>query len=119
MKVAYVGAPYRADTEWGVEQNIRAAEAIARALWQWGYAVVCPHLNSAHLGGLCPDETWLKGYLEILSRCDLFVAGNRWKTSEGTIDEIDRAEVLGIPVFYWACGGDQDWLRGNSREMVG
>ncbi len=34
MKLLYVAGPYRAKSEWQLEQNIRNAEAVALELWQ-------------------------------------------------------------------------------------
>jgi hypothetical protein len=99
MKLAYVAGPYRATTEWELEENIRRAEGCAIALWQMGYAVICPHLNTAHFGGLCDNDVWLKGDLEILSRCDLIVVVG--KVSVGVQGEIDLAGELGIPLYFW------------------
>ena len=78
MKVAYVCGPYRADTICGVVENIRAAEAVALELWRMGFAVICPHKNSALFDGAAPDSVWLKGDLEILIRGDLLVTCTGW-----------------------------------------
>lgn len=56
MKVVYVAGPYRGPSEWAVKCNIEAAERVAIALWQQGYAVICPHKNTAFFGGAAPDE---------------------------------------------------------------
>jgi hypothetical protein len=60
---------------------------------------MCPHKNTAHFGGACGlgDETWLKGDLAMIKRCDaLFVAGD---ISEGVRQEIKFAKNSNIPVF--------------------
>ena len=99
MKVAYIAGPYRGKTHYEVEQNIRAAEAVAIKYWQLGYAVICPHKNTAHFDGLAPDEVWLKGDLEILKRCDLIVMVPGWERSSGAIAEKELAEDCGIEVI--------------------
>lgn len=99
MKVIYVAGPYRADTERGVLENIRNAEAVAIEVWQAGYVALTPHLNTRLFGGLCPDETWLKGALELLRRCDAMVLVSGWETSGGTLAEIKEANNLNIPIF--------------------
>ncbi len=102
MKVLYIAGPYRSATEWGVEQNIARAEAIALACWRKGWAVFCPHKNTAHFGGAADDRVWLQGDLEILSRCDALLAIPGWEKSEGAKRELLFAENLGIPTYTGA-----------------
>ena len=102
-RVAFLSGPYRATAEKTVLDHIRQAEQYAIALWREGYAVICPHLNTAHFDGLCPDSMWLEGDLEILSRLrttDLIFMIPGWERSEGSKAEKKRAEELGIPIFY-------------------
>ncbi len=99
MKLAYVAGPYRGRTHHDVAQNIAAAREVAAHLWSLGYAVICPHSNSAFMSGAAPEETFLAGYLEMLRRCDLVVLVDGWQASEGTAQEIEVARTRGIPVF--------------------
>jgi len=101
MSLAYVAGPYRATTEWGLIENIRNAEEVAAALWRMGFAVICPHKNTAHFGGLADDEVWLKGDLVMMERCDFIVVCKGWERSSGTKAEIERAKEKGIPVYFW------------------
>ncbi len=101
VKLAYVAGPYRAASESAVVRNIRNAEAVAAELWKAGFAVICPHMNTALLGGICPDDVWLKGDLVMLERCDLIVLAPGWRTSAGTLAEINKANELGIPIYQW------------------
>jgi hypothetical protein len=45
------------------------------------------------------DETWLKGDLELLKRCDAVWALPGWDTSIGATGEVNHAKSLNIPVF--------------------
>lgn len=101
MKLAYVAGPYRAASESAVVRNIRNAEHIAVKLWQDGYAVICPHKNTALFGGLAPDDVWLKGDIEMMRRCDLVVLVPGWEASSGTNAEVQEAKSAGIPVYEW------------------
>jgi nucleoside 2-deoxyribosyltransferase len=101
VKLAYVAGPYRARGEWAVHQNIQRASEIALELWQMGFAVICPHRNTAFFGGAAPDDVWLKGDLEMLSRCDLMVLVPNWDLSSGTQEEIKFAEARNIPIYRW------------------
>ncbi|MEW6016519.1 MAG: DUF4406 domain-containing protein [Pseudomonadota bacterium] len=98
MRKAYIAGPYRADTEAGVEANIQRAAALARRLWTEGYAVFCPHMNSAHFGGIVPDEAFIRGDLAWLACADVVFATEGWQVSEGARAEIEVAGALGIPV---------------------
>ena len=100
MKVAYIAGPYRAPTEWGVTQNILKAQAAALKYWRKGFAVFCPHKNTAYFGGAVDDSVWLAGGLEILSRCDTIILIDGWESSEGAKTEKDLAWELGLEVIF-------------------
>lgn len=99
MKVVFIAGPYRADTEWGVVENIRRAEAVALKIWKLGAVAICPHKNTALFGGSLPDEVWLKGDLELLRRSDAVCCLPGWEDSEGARGEVSMARELGLPVF--------------------
>ena len=100
MKLVYVAGPYRASREWQVVENIRRAEAIALEVWLMGAACICPHKNTALFGGSAPDETWLRGDLEIVRRCDALILAPGWELSKGTLVEIELAKQLKLPIFH-------------------
>lgn len=99
MKVVYIAGPYRSPTEHGVYQNVQRARNLSLEVWAFGYVALCPHQNTAFFGGACPDETWLNGALEMLSRCDAVCLVPGWQGSSGTLAEIEFAKSKGIPVF--------------------
>ena len=110
MRLVYVAGPYRAPTEWQLVQNIRKAEALALDVWRLGLACICPHKNTALLGGAAPDSLWLEGDLEMMRRCDAVICTDDWQRSEGARNEVAEAKRLAIPVFFsidelknWAC----------------
>jgi hypothetical protein len=100
MRVAYIAGPYRAPAAHGIVQNIRRAEAVALKYWKLGYAVICPHKNTALFDGTCADSTWLDGDLEILARCDVIVMMKGWEKSQGAAEELQHAESLAKEVIY-------------------
>ena len=100
MFVAYVAGPYRSEAVYDIEQNIQRAKRLAVELWKRGYAVICPHANSAFMDGACDDETFLEGGLELLRRSDFVVALNGWESSKGTRKELELAKSLGIPIYF-------------------
>ena len=96
MKVVFVSGPYRGN----VSENIAHAREASIRLWQAGYAVFCPHMNTAHFDGLCHDDVWLKGDIEILKRCDAAYFLNTWRQSEGSRIEHKLAQELGLECLY-------------------
>jgi len=106
--VLYLAGPYRSkDGIWGVRQNIARATEVARELWLMGYAVICPHSNTAFMDG---GDAWsggdtahvfLEGDLELVRRSDLMVLLPGWETSRGVAGEKALAEELDLPVFVW------------------
>lgn len=100
MKLLYVAGPYRSkDGMWGVHQNIQRAKEVAANLWRMGFAVICPHANTAFMDGLGTDEMFLNGDLEMVKRCDGVVMLSGWEESTGATKERQFAKDLGMPVF--------------------
>lgn len=100
MKVIMISGPYRNNTECGLEDNIRHAESAAKRFWKEGWAVFCPHMNTARFGGLCDDSVWLEGDLEFLKRCDAIYMLNTWRNSEGAKIEHQKAIEWGKQILY-------------------
>jgi nucleoside 2-deoxyribosyltransferase len=98
----YISGPYSADTREGIQANIDRAKAVAEVLLRMGHAVICPHMNTAHLGetvNLSHDQ-WITMDMEMLCRCDAVTVLPNWKASKGTVAEVDYAEELGIPLYF-------------------
>lgn len=96
MKVVFVSGKYRGD----IAKNIEHAKQAAIRLWQQGYVVICPHMNTAFFDGLCPDEVWLAGDIEIMKRCDAVFFLDNWQDSEGARAEMAIAQDLGLEILY-------------------
>jgi len=101
MKVAYIAGPYRSkDGPNGILNNIYRARQIALKYWKLGYAVICPHMNTAFMDGAEADQIWLDGDLEILRRCDVVVMTPGWRESQGAVREFFEAKIWGIKIIY-------------------
>jgi len=100
MKLIYISGAYRNATENGLFENIMHAREVAVKLWQENWVVICPHLNTLFMGGVCEEEVWLKGDLEILSRCDGIYLLKNWRESSGAVMEKALAEELGLEIWY-------------------
>ena len=99
MKLVYIAGPFRAGCAWDVEQNVRRAESVAMDVWRLGAVGVCPHSNTRFGDGAIADEVWLEGYLTLLGVCDAMVLVGDWRSSEGTVAELELARRENIPVF--------------------
>ena len=100
MKVVYIIGRYRGKNACEVQDHIEIARHMAIWVWEAGAAALCPHLNTAHFDGLCNDEAFLQGTMELMRRCDAAVACHNWEESQGSRAEIAECMKLGIPVFY-------------------
>lgn len=75
----YIAGPYTAPTAWGIEQNIRRAEAEGMAVARLGGFPVIPHTNTrSWFAEVQPYEFWLAGTIKMMRSCDAayFIAGH-------------------------------------------
>ncbi len=100
VQIAYIAGPYRAKSKLGIIRNILRARKVAKKYWRKGYAVFCPHLNSALMDGLAPEEVFLRGDLEFLQYADILVVIPGWEQSTGTLGEMEFAKARGIPIVF-------------------
>jgi len=99
MKVIYIAGKYRGETESEVFNNIIKARAAAQRFWRLGWAVICPHTNTAFMGGE-DDSKFLEGDLELLRRCDAVYFLSGWYESEGATFEHRLATQMGKEIYY-------------------
>ncbi len=109
MRVIYVAGCYLGKSDWETYCNIHDARVVAHRLWDEGWAVICPHSNTAFLGGEGerdrdnPDGEWAKfinGDLAILKRCDAIFMMSNWLSSKGAQIEHDAAVGFGLEIIY-------------------
>ena len=89
MRVIYVSGRYRAKTIFGVALNIWRARRVAQKLWKEGWAVICPHMNTAFFTG--GEGMYIRGDIEIVKRCDTIYMLKNWHKSEGACIEYQVA----------------------------
>lgn len=96
--VVYVSGKYSGD----VGKNIVDAKLKAIELWNAGYSVICPQMNSAHLEHVCTlkYDQWIQSYVVILKRCDVIYMLPEWEESNGANVEHQEARLHNIPVCY-------------------
>lgn len=109
MKLIYVAGKYLGDSAWETYINIHHARVAARKLWDDGWAVICPHSNTAFMDGADAHDRegpngdwarWLRGDLEIISRCDAIYMLDNYKDSKGALIELKKAMDLGLEILY-------------------
>ncbi len=100
MRVIYISGQYRNKTIGGTFKNIMHARDAAIKLWNENWIVICPHLNTFSMDGLCPDNVWLKGDLEILRRCDSIYMLSGFRSSSGAMEEYKLALKLEKEILY-------------------
>jgi len=85
-----------------IERNIRLAEQHSIELWNRGYKVFCPHLNTQHfeVKAKADEKAYRDFDMRMLQCCDAVFALPNWKESDGARAEIAEAKRLGKPVFY-------------------
>jgi len=91
MKLAYISGAYRSKSINGIHDNIQKARQVSIEYWRKGYAVICPHTNTAFMDGACEDHVWIEGDLEMLRRCDVVIMLPDWEESEGARAEYEEA----------------------------
>lgn len=119
--VCYLGGPYRDKRGvYYITRNIEEARHVAAQLWAMGFACLCPHMNTNLLDGMegTQDDTFLDGDLDMIERCDLFIAMPRWQQSTGTKAEREHALAVGLPVFVWDEPGVEDQLRAAAQAQL-
>lgn len=112
MRVVYVSGPYRARTIFGVFLNIWKARRVAMELWKRGYAVICPHMNTAFFpqgAAFAGKEeenhiNYVRGDIAMINRMipryDVIAMLPGWENSEGAIEEFQVAMKRGLLVIY-------------------
>ena len=102
-KLIYVSGKYTDDTKEKISRNIAIARKYAIALWEMGYGVICPHLNTAHLEEDCKIgyEDYIRADLEMVRRSDaLFMIPDNWIDSKGAKRELDEAKRHNKRLFF-------------------
>ena len=100
--IVFIVGPYRADSAWKIEQNVRRAESVALEVWKAGHVAVCAHAMTRYYQDELPDEVWLSGIRKLMARCDAVIAIPGWLQSEGSVLEVAVAREHGLMIYYVA-----------------
>jgi len=102
VEILFIAGTYWSSDSNEIERNIRLAEQHSIELWNRGYKVFCPHLNTEHfeLKAKVDEKAYRDFDIRMLQSCDAVFALPNWQDSEGARVEIDEAKRLGKPIFY-------------------
>ena len=101
-RLIYIAGPYSDREGYKVTENIWHACRVAVRLWELGWYVFTPHLNTAHfeIYSSLPKEVYLEGDLKFLEMCDCVMMLKGWEQSAGAKRELEVAIEKGLSVFY-------------------
>jgi hypothetical protein len=104
MKLGYIIGPFRAPTNWEIQQSVRNAEILGLEVARLGAFPVIPHKNTENFYGLLTDEFWLQGTEGLLLKCDFAITVAAiclpWEQSSGSVGEVRTCKLNNIPLFH-------------------
>ena len=116
LKVYLVGPLIGDGSEHSIRVNREQARSAAEELWKLGFAVFCPHLNTAGMVGLMKEEQFIKGDLCWLSDADLVVTLPLHSKSKGSAEELAFAKKYDIPIIHYT--GPNSWYEHSSGNLL-
>lgn len=122
MRRVYIAGPMNPRHGGGAIEYLRNCSRMidaARDLIKAGFAPFCPAVDMAYfLGGpddAAPTAAEIKAYsLAWMDACDCVLLMPGWRSSKGTLVEIQEAKRIGLPIFN---AGEMarciEWLKGR------
>lgn len=95
--VIYIAGPYSAPTDAEIDLNVNHARRVRDELVAKGWAVICPHANTAYMDNAHPDVYYTMD-LAMLARCDAIMMLDGWEKSKGARMEFAFALTRTITV---------------------
>ncbi|GEM_PF-1106446 len=102
VEILFVAGAYMNKDSNEINKNIHLAEQHSIELWNRGYKVFCPHLNTSHfeVKANAEEKAYKEFDMKMLQYCDAVFALPNWQNSTGAKAEIEEAKQLGKPIFY-------------------
>lgn len=102
-----IAAPYYDKDPSVIQENITIARTCAIWLWENGFYVLTPHLNTANFHCLTnvEEQVYRDFYLKVIRSglTDLLVMTGEWHERPNSFchQELKLATCLGIPAYVW------------------
>lgn len=99
MSLIFIAGPYTATKAKSVRKHITEARYVASQVWKTENYALCPHTNTGNfdLDFDVSETIYLRGYIEMLTRCDAVLFLPYWNTSSGTRGEMRKTLELELP----------------------
>lgn len=123
----YVAGPYSAPSSDAIRANVYRAQLVGISVVRAGALALVPHAISLGIEATMPESKWLQLGLDWLNECHAVVLVPGWERSRGTLGELDRARVLGLPIWEayenpqtgWELPGAMlDWIARNAPQLT-
>jgi hypothetical protein len=101
--IVYVSGAYVGKDEGrSIPKNVQLARKESIKVWEKGYGVITPHLNTQFFEKdcSCKYDDYMVADCEILARCDVVLMLSNWENSGGAKIERNYALLYNIPVVY-------------------
>ena len=98
-KIVYIAGPFRGESSWDIEANVRAAECHGLTVARQGMIPLIPHSMYRFFQGTISDSFWLEATSELLKTADAMLLIGNWEDSKGCAMEIEVATREAIPSF--------------------
>ena len=85
----YVAGPYRAETNWEIQQNCRRAEEASLEIMRAGHLPMTPHAIGRNFFGAVDEHKLMDNLLIWLSRCDAAIFLPGYQDSAGPMAELN------------------------------
>lgn len=99
--IVFISGPYTARNWFKKVLNIIRARKEAKRWWRLGYAVICPHSNTAFFDGIVPDEVFYEGCCVLVKLCNILVLLKGSSKSYGAVMEYKTAILNNITVVNY------------------
>jgi hypothetical protein len=102
IEILFLAGAYMSNDPNDIRRNIQLAEQHSIELWNRGYKVFCPHLNTCNfeVKAKAVEQAYKEFDMRMLNCCDAVFALPNWKASKGAQAEIAQAKRLHKPIFY-------------------
>jgi len=103
MLRVYVAGPYSANNVIDVLKNIGRGQDMCAELFSLGFAPFCPWHDKSYVSDRYDDDFTVQQFYDYsiawLKVSDAVLLIGNWKSSKGTLAEIEVAKIRNMPIF--------------------